>query len=184
MMLIIQGYCFIQSLHFSYELQEDSVQDSKQCSSVPLHPFGRCGIPFGHSSVKASSIRTTRTFLLDVPLCPKALNCSRLHPFERFSNTSGRLSVFDKLKDFFLKHRYGKIVATVRMTWLFRPDTILDKASRAEEVQPSGSQTPWSGRSGLNMEIVCSRSATVQTLGQHRPDAALFRKEFQANLES
>jgi hypothetical protein len=40
MMLIIQGCCFIQSLHFSYELQEDFVQDSKQRSSIPLHPSG------------------------------------------------------------------------------------------------------------------------------------------------
>jgi len=29
MMLIIQGCCFIQSLYFNYELQEDSVQDFK-----------------------------------------------------------------------------------------------------------------------------------------------------------
>jgi len=29
MMSFIQGCCFIQSLHLSYELQEDSVQDSK-----------------------------------------------------------------------------------------------------------------------------------------------------------
>jgi hypothetical protein len=73
---------------------------------------------------------------------------------------------------------------TIWTTWLFCPDAILDKASRAEDVQLSGRQTPWSGRLGLNMEITCSRSATVQTLGQHRLDMALFRKEFQANLES
>jgi hypothetical protein len=64
-MLIIQGYCFIQSLHFSYELQEDSVQDSKQCSSVPLYPSERRGIPSERSSVKASSIWTIRTFRPD-----------------------------------------------------------------------------------------------------------------------
>jgi hypothetical protein len=64
--------------------------------------------------------------------------------------------VFDKFKDFFPKQRYGKTAATVRTTWLFHPDAILDKASRAEDVQPSGLQTPWSGISGLNMEIVCS----------------------------
>jgi hypothetical protein len=70
------------------------------------------------------------------------------------------------------------------MTWLFRPDAILDKASHVEEVQSFDRQTPWFGRSGLNMKIACSRSATMWTLGQHCPDAALFRKEFQANLES
>jgi hypothetical protein len=58
-------------------------------------------------------------------------------------------------------------------------DAILDKASRAEGVQQSGCQSTLSGRSGLNMEIACSRSATVRTLGQHHLDAALFRKEYQ-----
>jgi hypothetical protein len=63
MMLIIKGCCFIQSLHFSFELQEDFVQDSKQYSSVPLHLSRRCGFLFGRcgflsrrSSIKASSV--------------------------------------------------------------------------------------------------------------------------------
>jgi hypothetical protein len=133
---------------------------------------------------QASSVRTTRTFRPDVPLCPEALNYSRLHPSRRFSNMSGRLPMFDKLKDFFPKHRYGKTAATVRTTWLFRLDAILDKASRAEDVPSSEGHTPWSGHSGLNMEIACSWSTTARTLGQHRPNAALFKKEFQANLES
>lgn len=64
--------------------------------------------------------------------------------------------MFDKSKDFFQKHRYGKTAAIVQTTWLFRPDDTLDKASHPEDVQPSGHQTPWSGRLGLNMEIVCS----------------------------
>jgi hypothetical protein len=34
----------------------------------------------------------------------------------------------------------------------------------------------------LNMEIVCSGSATVQTTGHHRPDAAQIKKEFQRIL--
>jgi hypothetical protein len=67
---------------------------------------------------------------------------------------------------------------------VFRPGAILDKASCAEEVQPFRRRSTLSGRSGLNEEIACSRSATVRTLGQHRLNAALFRKEYQANLES
>jgi hypothetical protein len=31
----------------------------------------------------------------------------------------------------------------------------------------------------LNMEIACSESVTVRTIGQHRPDAAQIKKEFQ-----
>jgi len=107
-----------------------------------------------------------------------------LHSSGRLSHTSRRLSVFDKLKDFFPKHRHGKTAATVRTTWLFCPDAILDKASRAEDVQPSGHQTLCCGHSSLNMEIACSWSATIRMLGQHRQDVALCRKEFQANLES
>jgi len=88
------------------------LQDSKQYSSVPLHSSGGREIPSRHSFVEVSSVRTTRTFSPDIPLCPEALNCSRLHPSEHLSNMSGRLSVFDKLKDFFPKHRYWKTVAT------------------------------------------------------------------------
>jgi hypothetical protein len=62
---------------------------------------------------------------------------------------------------------------------VFRPDAILDKASRVEDVQPSRRQSPLSERLDLVMKIACSRSATVRTLGQHRLDAALFRKEYQ-----
>jgi len=46
-----QGCCFIQSLHFSYVLQEDSVKFSRKFISVPCQPSGRRGIPSGLSSV-------------------------------------------------------------------------------------------------------------------------------------
>jgi hypothetical protein len=97
MMLIIQECCFIQSLHFSLNLK----------GSVPLQPSGLCDIPFGCSTVQASSVLTTRTFHLDLPLYRETSNCSSLHP-------SGRRPVFDQLWDFFPKHRYGKTVVTVR----------------------------------------------------------------------
>jgi hypothetical protein len=58
--------------------------------------------------------------------------------------------------------------------WCSRPDAILDKASHVEEVQSSGCQTPRSGHSDLIMEIACSRSATVRTLRQHRPDTLQY----------
>jgi hypothetical protein len=60
-----------------------------------------------------------------------------------------------------------------------RPDAILDKASRAENVPPFWHQSALSRSSVLIIEIACSRSETVRTLGQHRPETALFRKEFQ-----
>jgi len=96
------------------------------------------------------------------------------------------------------RHSYGKTVATVR--------TICDpvrtmssiRQERAYQVQPSGRQPSWFGRSSfiyrkyvhqfnrpdvslqgpdtpsLIMVITYSRSATVRTLGQHLPDVALL----------
>jgi hypothetical protein len=71
----------------------------------------------------------------------------------------------------------GRQLQTVLMSGLHRPNAILDKASHAKDVQPSRRQSTLFGRSDLIMKIACCRSATVRTLGQHRPDAALFRKE-------
>jgi hypothetical protein len=55
MLLLSQGCCFIQSLLFSYLLQEDSVKFLGKFISVPCQPSGRRGILFGRSSV--SNIR-------------------------------------------------------------------------------------------------------------------------------
>jgi hypothetical protein len=88
--------------------------NSKSEISDPLHPSGRYDIPFGRSTVQASSVQMTRTFHPDLPLCREPSNCSSLHLSGRLSNTAGYLLVFDRLKDFFPKHRYGKTAATVR----------------------------------------------------------------------
>jgi hypothetical protein len=183
-MLNKQGSCYFQSLHFSYMLQEDFVQISRQWRSSPLHPSGRCGFPSGRSSIKHHlsgwrelSVRTPNyvQMLWTIPscilpdisaTCPDAFQCS----------TSKQIS--------FQNTDMGRQLQTIWTTWLFRPGAILDKASRAEDVQPSRCQTPLSGRSGLNMKIACSRSAIIRTLGQHCSNAALFRKEYSANLES
>jgi len=79
-----------------------------------LQPSERRDIFSRHSTIQASSVWTTRAFRPDLPLCREASNCSILHPSGRLSNTSRRHSVFDQLWDFFPKHRYGKIAATVR----------------------------------------------------------------------
>jgi hypothetical protein len=91
------------------------------------------------------------------------------------------------------RHSYGKTAATVRTMSSIRQE-------RAYQVQPFGHQPSWSGRSSfiygncvhqfnrpdvslqgpdapsLIMVISCSRSATVRTLGKHRPDPALLWK--------
>jgi len=97
-MILLNRLSIIFSLLIQSHTSRRFCTDSKSDKSNPLHPSG-------HSIVKASSVRTTRTFRPDLPLCREASNCS--------SNTAGRHSVFDKSKDFFPKNRYGKTVATV-----------------------------------------------------------------------
>jgi hypothetical protein len=99
------------------------------------------------------------------------------------------------------RHSYGKTAATVQT--MCDPVRTMSsiRQERAYQVQPSGRQPSWSGRSSffiygncvhqfnrpdvslqapdapsLIMVISCSRSVTVRTLGQHHPDAALLRK--------
>jgi hypothetical protein len=91
------------------------------------------------------------------------------------------------------RHSYGNMFATVRTMSSIRQE-------RAYQVQPSGRQPSWSGRSSflygkyvhqfnrpdisvqgpdfpsLIIVISCSRSATIWTLGQHHLDATLLWK--------
>jgi hypothetical protein len=53
--------------------------------------------PSGRSSVKASSVQTTRTFHLNAHQCLEASNSSRLHPSGRNGKLSGRSSEFEKI---------------------------------------------------------------------------------------
>jgi hypothetical protein len=65
------------------------------------HSFGRRGFPSGPSFV-------SRSF--------KLLHLASIWTIQYPVRTT--LSVRPKLQDFFPKHRYGKIVATVRTTWI------------------------------------------------------------------
>jgi hypothetical protein len=60
------------------------------------YPSGRRGNLSGRSSVKASSVWTTRTFRPNAHQCLEASNSSRLHPFGRNGKSSGRSSEFEK----------------------------------------------------------------------------------------
>jgi hypothetical protein len=64
------------------------------------HPSRRRGIPSGRSSVKASSVRTMRTFHTDALQCLEASNSSRLHPSRRNGKSSERSSEFEKIPVF------------------------------------------------------------------------------------
>jgi len=72
MMLIKQGCCYFQSLHFSYMLQEDSVHNSRQCSSSPLHPSRSRDISSGLSFVKHHPSRR-RELSFRTPFCVQKL---------------------------------------------------------------------------------------------------------------
>lgn len=111
--------------------------------------------------------------------CPAALQSSRriqrssasVNPSRRCGYTVRMPFSVRQVKWFFSQTQISEDNCNCPDNVVFRLDSILDKASRVEEVQPFGHQSTLSGRSGLNMKIVCSWSATVRMLGQHRLDA-------------
>jgi hypothetical protein len=113
---------------------------------------------------KASFVRMMRTFLLELPLCQEALNCSGLHPFGRFSSTSGRHLVFNQLSDFFLKHRYRKITATVRtMSILIQTRSSIMQVTNSKFRRPDVNlQDPYAR--AIYMEITCIKSTVRMTI--------------------
>jgi hypothetical protein len=64
------------------------------------HPSGRRDTPSGPSSIKASSIRTIRSFRPDAHQCLEALKSSRLHPSGRNGKSLGRSLEFEKIPVF------------------------------------------------------------------------------------
>jgi hypothetical protein len=92
-----QGFNLFQKASFQSYASRRFCTDSKTEKLDPLHWSGQRDIPSGCLTVKASSVQTTRTFRLDLPLCREASNCSKVHLSGRLSNTSGRHSVFDQL---------------------------------------------------------------------------------------
>jgi hypothetical protein len=159
--------------------------DAHQCleasNSSRLHPSGRNGKLSGRSSEFEK-----------IPVFQRIRPDDVVIPSGRHSVTSIRVSAS--------RHSYGKTAATIRtMCDIVRTMSSI-RQERAYQVQPSRRQPSWSGRSSfiyenyvhqfnrldislqgpdapsLIMVISCSRSVTVWTLGQHRPDAALLWK--------
>jgi hypothetical protein len=96
MLLLSQGCYFIQSLHFSYELQEDFVQNSNQFPCI--RPDDMVFRSEAHQS--ATSVQMTRTFRPDAHQCLETSNYSRLHPFGCNGKSSGHSSDFEKIPVF------------------------------------------------------------------------------------
>jgi hypothetical protein len=173
--------CFQKTLHSLQVKKFGSLSAVRTPISTKYHPFGRRVISSGRPSVqstsrpddvsycpdallsKASSVRTTRTFRPDLPLCREVSNCSNLHLFGCFNSLSGRLLVFDKLQDFFPKHNYGKITATVQTKTIpVRTRSSIRQVSqfksRRSDDDPHGPDACVS-----DMEIVCIK-LTVRTI--------------------
>jgi hypothetical protein len=125
-------------------LKEDSVQIPSQRSRIPSF------------RLNGPDMRP------DTHHCLEDSNSSRLHPSRRHGNTFGCSSEFDKKSNFLLRHIYGKIVASVQTTGQHRPNAILDKARRGEELQPFGRQ----GNSIWTLSLLwLLRAAEVQPFG-------------------
>jgi len=151
--------------------------------------------PDAHQS-KASFVWTTRTFRPDLPLCREVSICYSLHTSGRFSSTSGQLSMFNKASAFLSKTQIWEDCCNRPNDVDSSPDALIHKACIVIQIQTSRRQSAWSehlcirygncvlqinrldDRSpsldvrSLYMQITCSGSATVQTTGHHRPDAA------------
>jgi hypothetical protein len=138
-------------------LSEYSVQfASQKIRFLANRPDDVIYCPDAHLS-KASSVRTTRTFRPDLPLCREALNCSSMHPSRHFNNTSGRLLVFDKLQDFFPKYSYGKTAATVQtMRIPVRTHSSIRQVSHSKSRRPDARAS--------DMEIACIKSTVLTNI--------------------
>jgi hypothetical protein len=138
-------------------LPEDYAQSTSQKNWIPCSCPDDVIYRLDAQLFKASSVWTTRTFRSNLPLCREASNCSSLHPSERFSSTSGRHSVFDQLWDFFPKHRYGMIVATVRTMWIpFRTHSSIRQVAHSKSRRPDAR--------AIYMEIACIKSTIGTTI--------------------
>jgi hypothetical protein len=154
-MMLLSKEAVLYRVYSAVMFFKDSVKISRQLNSVPLQPSGRRDIPSGPSTV-----RTTRTFCRDLPLCREASNCSNLHPSKRRSSTSGCHSVFVQLWDFFSKHRYGKTAATVRTMWiLVRMHSFISQVEHSKFRCLDDSLHGPNTRA-LDMEIACIRFIT------------------------
>jgi hypothetical protein len=149
-----------------------------------LQPSRRHDISSGPSTVQASSVRTTRTFRLNLPLCREASNCSSLHPSKRLSSMSGLHLVFNQLWDFFPKHRYGKTVATIQTMWIpIRTRSFIRQVVHSKSRLPDVSLYGPEARASY-MEIVCIRSTIRTTYAMVQTHQALIWKLRAAKVRS
>jgi hypothetical protein len=149
MLLLSQGCCFIQSLHFSYELQEDFVENSNQSVQFPyIHPDN---VVFRPDALQlATSVRTTRIFRPEAHQCLEASISSSLHPSGRNGESFGHSSEFEKIQ---------RSSASVRTTWQYRPDAIQCLTS----IRVSASRHSY-GKTAETVRTICDPVRTMSSI--------------------
>jgi len=187
-------------------LLEDSAQSTSQKNSVPWEPSRRRDISSGCPTVQSIIYPDNKNF----PFRPSSVSRSfellqlasdRTFQQHVWTTLSVRLTTRFLSKTKIWEDRYNRLDVVD-----FRSDEFINKASIAFTIQTSGHQYSWSGRvsiiyescvhqinrlndnsfgpdaRSLGIKITCSGSATIQTIGQHGPDAAQNMKEFQWNF--
>jgi len=161
---------------------EDSAQSASQKIRFPASRPDDMSYRLDAHQTKASVVRTTwipvRTFLY-VEKLRTAPTCIRQYDLAILPDHPQCLI---KPQDFFPKHRYGKIAATVRMTWIpVRMRSSIRQVSQFKSRRPDAIQHGPDARAS-NMEIACIRLAVWTTILPVRTREASIWKLLVANV--
>jgi hypothetical protein len=137
MMLLYRDSVFFRSLLRQSYASRRFCTDFKTEKSDPLHPSERLAIKSRCSTIQASSVWTTRTFCLNLPLCQEASNCSKLYVRTSQQHVWTPFSVRLAM-GFLSKTQIWEDNCNRPDDVCSCPDDLLHKASCAYKVQPSG----------------------------------------------
>jgi hypothetical protein len=165
MLLLSQGCCFIQSLLFSYVLQKDSVKFSRlylsSLSAVRTtwysvrtlisqqHPSGRPSMSRSFEQFKVSSVSGCNGKSSGHSSEFEKIQCSSASVRTTWLYRPDAIQCLTSIRVSASRHSYGKTAATVRT--MCDPVRTMSsiRQERANQVQPSGRQPSWSGRSSF-----------------------------------
>jgi len=187
-------------------LLENSAQSTSQKNSVPWQPSRRRDIPSGCPTVQSIICPDDENFLFRPSSVSRSFELLQLASDRTFQQHVWTTLSVRLATGFLSKTKIWEDCYNCPDVVDFRSDAFIHKASIAFKIPTSGHQYSWSGRMSiiyescvhqinrlndhsfgsdarsLCMKITCSRSAIIQTIGQHSPDAAQNRKEFQWNF--
>jgi hypothetical protein len=154
----LQGFCYSEV--FPEDSAKFAIQKNRFPASCPNY-----NVPYRSDAhqTKASSIRTTWIPPPDLPLCREASNCSTcIRPNDSVGRPDNpQCSI--KPHDFFPKHKYGKIAATVRTTWIPVRTTISTVRTREASIwKLLAVNVRSSGRQGITVRMWLSYRKDLQ----------------------